>query len=203
MKIVKIERDSDLQNPCDDGGWRLYSFSRCHASYSDPDNFTDHEAKIEAGVAFILSYYEHSGCVWSLRGEGPQCRWDSVDTAGILVWEGDADDLAPDYATRRAYAAGFLTTYTAWCNGDGYGYSIDEEVTHPCGHVTREGTADSCWGFYGPDTDCLIDAIRDDVGRDDYRVEGECAYVADGVDLRRPLPTLPAPPAAEPAPVAP
>jgi hypothetical protein len=52
-------------------------------------------SKLRTGLAFFASYYQHGRCVWFLPGEGPNCPWDSVRVAGLLVWEQPVENLGP------------------------------------------------------------------------------------------------------------
>lgn len=174
MKIVKIFHDEDAESPMEfDGSWTLYSFNRRHVNYKNPAAFfgdfgepnDELKEKLNVGLAFILSYYEHGSCIWSRQGMGQQCQWDTVGVAGVLVWEHKPDDLAKTIEERAKDADIFLATYTAWCNGEVYGYSVEEEVKKPCGHMEIEH-GDSCYGFFGPDLAYMFDNIRDALGDD-------------------------------------
>jgi hypothetical protein len=193
MKILTLMVDDSPQNPLEDfdDGFKLYSFSNRLKSYRAPSDFFDDNGrprmwlrnKLRAGTAFLLSYYEHGGCVWSLRGEGPQCQWDSVDVAGVLVWERKPGDLQPTYAKRRESAKTTLETYTSWCNGEVYGYSVDEVVTLPCGH-TEEKDVDSCFGFYGNDLDYMAEQVRAAIDGDpDVEIKGDAKDLASYKDF--------------------
>ena len=193
MKIVTLLHDSDLENPSDfEGAWTLYSFGRRHVNHRDPEDFFPNgkpslaiRRKLAVGTAFVLSYYEHSGCAWSLRGQGTQCRFDSVDVAGILVWEHNPKDMgAGTLEARAADAEGFLKTYNAWANGDGYGYQVEEVITQPCGH-TEVKDVDSCFGFYGLDLEYMAERVRAAVGGDTVEIRGEAKDMADVYDFGR------------------
>jgi len=140
MRTVEIWHDQDAPNPMDnDGSWKLYSFSTRHVNFKHPDEFRGigFTRKLQVGTAFLLSYYEHGNCVWSLRNEGPQCQWDSVRTAGILVWEESPSNMGAKTLEERAKdARAFLKDYTAYCNGECYGYTITDEqgeIINSCG----------------------------------------------------------------------
>jgi hypothetical protein len=164
---ITIYPDCDAECPSGGDGWRLISFGRRHIGFEDPDRYCKGpdrwgaplpasiglSRKLEYGTAFWLSYFEHGPCRWSLMGEGPQCRWDSVKVAGILLWESSPRELGTDYAARESEARQFLETYTAWANGEVYGYAIERLGS---GSEPAE-TLDSCWGFYGLDH-CLAEA---------------------------------------------
>lgn len=156
---VYVGPDFDAENPCDYDGWKAYSFGRNHSNFVEPDalGFDEHgnvdgdiALKMDAGLAFPLSYFEHGACVWSIRGAGPQCRWDSVDLAGLLVWEQDEENLGPKtFEDRRKDAASFLERFTAWCNGSVFSFSADNF----CGG-----------GFY--EIDELVSALQDEIEED-------------------------------------
>ena len=182
-KILTIGYDSDVERP-DSGydGWRPVSFSCRHSNFEHPDRYRLQRReniglrrKLQVGLAFWLSYYEHSLCKWSLRGEGPQCPWDSVTMAGILIWTGKPAGIgAKTYADRATDARHFLEQYTDWCNGNCYWFSLDD---------TDGKLLDCCGGFIG--TDQLAEAIND-VLKDSDRVivEGEAAYLAKYLSLK-------------------
>ncbi len=164
--IVEILHDQDVESPCDEeGAWKLYSFSSRHLSYGDPGEFfPDGEPTLalrnglEAGTAWILSYFEHGQCQWMLSDEprgalAGDWRWDGVDVAGVLMWEHPLDDLGPrTKQDRRADAAAFVRTYTQWCNGETYGYTITDSDDQVVG---------SCFGFIGADH--LVSSVLDDL----------------------------------------
>jgi hypothetical protein len=201
---VKVELYHDeAEDPHDmgDGIWTLKQFSRRHMHYVDPDDLgiergpdnaitstdPDLAEKLRNGLAFVVSYYEHGRCAWSIYGTGPQCRWDNVGIAGILVWENDPSDMgAETIEERQKDAAAFLDTYTAWCNGDVYGYSITD---------TEGDIDDACGGYYGPDTEYMLSEIQRAVGGRPVIFTGEAKYLGDdykGVKFDRKIHELPA-----------
>lgn len=143
---ITLWPDSDIENPCDYSGWKAYSFSTRHRNYRHPseDEFQSigFRSKLRAGTAFRLAYHEHGSCIWYVAGRPSSDPFDTVDSAGYLVWEGDRKDLPKTYAERRARAESFCEEYTAWCNGDGCGYTVESEDGEPL---------DSCGGFYTAD----------------------------------------------------
>lgn len=188
MLKLTLHYDTDLENPSDFDGWKLYSFCRRHTSFKHPDdlglgpidpstglpkvNNPGLRSKLRNGLAFILSYYEHGQCIWLLNGDMPpgvEFRWDGVKVAGLLVWEGKPGDIGPKTIEgRRKDASAFLTTYTSWANGEGYGYSIEDEDGN---HV------DSCYGFF--DAESMFDQIRPHLNGQEFEVGGEAAWLAD------------------------
>jgi hypothetical protein len=154
---ITIYPDGAPPNPLDD--WcemgRIFSLSPRHANF-DPIMV---ELALDADPdAVKLSYYEHGACRWSVAGELPshlRCPFDSVSFAGL--WLPDAATLASagDYRgrTRRCFmrqrARQACAAYTAWCNGEVYGFVIDRMVTCPCCGQERADPVDNRWGFYG------------------------------------------------------
>ncbi len=179
---LTLNHDSDVECPNEWDGFRLVSFGRHHNSYDDPHNYISHldqygdvvpanigiKRKLKCETAFILSYFEHGNCVWSLRGEGPQCQWDNVSVAGILLWEGKP--LRQDL--RREAARDFCKTYTAWANGECYCYSIEDEEGN---HI------DSCGGFY--DAEGMFEEIRAHTKGCEVEIEGPATWLAQYHDV--------------------
>jgi hypothetical protein len=199
--IVKIWHEDMAEDPCDMDGWKVHSFGRRHYNHKEPDEVgfelnddgdlvpgAELRAKLEAGFAFFLSYYEHGGCLWSLQNElppGANCPWDSVRTAGLLVWEWDEADLSYPglrdgevFLKRRGDARRFIERYTYWCNGEVYGYTID--AVRPCPSCGKDEEAEdhdldliSCGGFYPNDLEWMVESMQNSIGDDwqDYDVE--------------------------------
>lgn len=100
--------------------------------------------------AVLLDLYEHSGCVWSVSGDGMQCRWDSSSAESVWVPDKylreELEKIAdPKERRTRAveYAKQACETYTAWANGDCYGVVVQVHE--------KDGTlvdCDACWGYY-------------------------------------------------------
>lgn len=196
MKVVTLYYDSDLQNPADwDGQWTLYSFNRRHYSYADPEQFFPNgrpsiglRRKLNVGLAFTLSYTEHGNCRWFRGGEERSggrgdYDFDTVRIAGLLVWEHSPREMgARTLEERQRDADQFLETYTAWANGDGYGFRVEDEDEN--GERTE---IESVFGFFDNDLEYMASQIRDAVGDDqDVRVEGEADYVAHHMVLTNP-----------------
>lgn len=127
MKLVRVFHAEDMTNPCEWGGWTVYSFSHHHYNFRHPEGIITEAGKgatigvrrkLAVGTAFVLSYFEHSSCRWSLMGGGPQCRFDGVRVAGYIECHTEVVKHLPrGYAAREKAARAFLETYTAWCNG--------------------------------------------------------------------------------------
>lgn len=170
---VVIDYDEMAEDPTTWDGWTVYSFSRRHGAFKDPETIFeyDHETetwkpdeelqkKLDEGFAFFLSYFEHGSCIWSLKGERSpgtegDWRWDGVDMAGLLIWEQEEngpelpDDW--DYEKRQQSARAFIADYTAWCNGHVCFWSIYVLKECPtCKHVEKE-VIESCGGYLQSD----------------------------------------------------
>lgn len=166
-----------------DGTWIPYSFKRAHVNFKHPQdpellidsNGSSHlpllKKKLNEGLAFILSHYEHGDCLWSISGTGPKCEWDSVQIAGVLIWEEDPANMgAKSYEDRQKDAQNFLEAYTDWCNGHVYDIFVETddgtELDNAC-HVP----------------DCQLDGVFDDVvyphtkGKE-VTVQGDATWLA-------------------------
>jgi hypothetical protein len=136
-----------------DGNWQIYSFSPRHANFRQPGEFNTPEFKAAcaAGLAFVLSYYEHGQSMWMLYGEevpGVEFRWDGRRVAGVLIWEEPEENIgAKTPEERREDAAGFIRTYNAIINGDVAGYTLSVEERCEYGEWHETETVDSCSGF--------------------------------------------------------
>jgi hypothetical protein len=192
--VVYVESDHSAEDPCSYDGWQVHSFCRSHYNYADPyavgidpdTGAPDEElqAKIDTGLAFPLSYFEHGMCEWSLQDEGYQCRWDSVAFAGLLVWGQDESDLGPStFEERQKDARSFIKTYTDWCNGRCFGYrAVKVRYCPSCGQEEIDDDhVDSCWGFIGGEA--LVEGIRESLGDGPFEIRGECRGVLDDSDI--------------------
>ena len=179
---LRVEYDTDTESPLeweDGSGWRFCSFSRRHRAFVEPCELgldsVGMRRKFACDTAFMLSYHEHGNCAWSLLGGGPRCQWDTVDGAGVLIWQGKPGDLNKSPAGRRAAAASWLEMYTNWCNGCCYWYSLEEFDSD--GELLRD---DSCGGFIGSDhfKACLEDEVFSGIDeRAEIKVVGDAAGV--------------------------
>ncbi len=181
---LKLEVGHDLDVDLPDAGydgWRLVSFGRKHVNHEDPAKYVkafNHRTgevtpanlglrrKLEVGLAFFLSYYEHGLGCWSLKGEGPQCPWDTAPLAGILIWTGKPTDTLEG---RAADARNYLESFNDWANGNCYWFRLSDE------------SGEEIEGFGG-----LIgaEAVSEVVGEaleagDSVMVEGDAAWLKD------------------------
>ncbi len=192
--VVTIGHDDSPECPSDWDGWKLYSANPNHNGYRDPQEFADDHGnltigirrKLQVGTAFVLGFFAHGpGCqVWHIDSERPfgtegDYRWDGTSGAGILIWEAKASDLGPaNYPDRAQSARTFLDTYTAWCQGQVYWFSVDRvENCGDCGKENEEELLDSCGGYFGNDLDHMFDQIRAATwGHEVIRIDGEARH---------------------------
>jgi hypothetical protein len=161
---VGLHHDQFPENPTEYSDWRVVSLCRRHTSFGEIEDNDELQRQVNEGTAFLLSYFEHGLCRWSLSGEGPQCPWDSVHFAGVLYWEGEEKPT-------EEQARSFIETYTEWCNGSVYGYTIEDE----------EGEIDdSCFGFYGNDLDYMFEELSYGIRPfDKVRFVGDASHLSD------------------------
>ncbi len=176
-----LEHDSDVENPCgqEEGwGWVVYSFNRRHTNFKDPFEFLKRDGsganvgiqrRLDCGTAFLLSCYEHSGCSWSLKGEGFQCQWDTTQYAGIMIWQGKSKDAGKTVKEREERARKAISVYSDWANGTCYYFRLEDMGGEEL---------DSCGGFIG-DND-LEAAVLESIKRHEVEVTevvGEAEWI--------------------------
>lgn len=183
MKIVSLHYDDNPENPCELGGWKVYSFNRRHVNCRNREDFfvdgkptIGFRRKLGVGLAFGLNYYEHGLCAWYRH------RWDVVDSGGVLVWENKPKYIgAKTYEDRAKDADSFLEMYTKWCNGEVYGFDVKEEVVLPCCGHTKLCDLESAWGFYGAET--MAKEVAWIIRGDEVRFEGEAKHLSGSYDF--------------------
>jgi hypothetical protein len=163
-------------------GWQVYSFLH-RLNYKDPNEFGlyyDEEAdslettniglrrKLEVGLAFVLSYYEHSGGTWGREGtlsHWPDAMWDCTRFAGIAIWV-DKPRACPEkeYHWRAQLLDEYLKDFNAVWNGEAYTCLIDDD-----GDVKRFGPG--C--YLGPDLKNMAKDIARIVGDRPVRIVGD------------------------------
>lgn len=186
--VLRLEYDPDAESPCEwDCSWRLWSFCRRHSNFKHPMDLgilpdgrcsnPGLRRKLEVGLAWLLSYYEHGQCSWMLQHSSewmacPDKVWDGVALAGILVWEHKPSMLgAKTEEERREAAKRFLEIYNNWANGAVYSFDFpDSDLMGCCGFYTQED---------------VIDAVKDTIDFAEYEiveVTGSAAWIAEDVD---------------------
>ena len=184
LKVI-LEHDVDIECPADmDCQWKLYSFNTRHINHKTPeelglgpqDEYGEPKIlniglrkKLSVGLAFILSYFEHSNSLWFIKGNKtmPDMQWDGTRIAGLLVWEHKPSDIgAKTYADREKDAEAFLESYNGWANGEGYMYRVEDE---------KGENKDSCAGF--DDSDYMLSQIVHHLIGHDFEVQGDANYL--------------------------
>lgn len=130
-----VEHDICPESPCEAwDDWKVIDFDNRHRdSYpmggylkEIPDGTVAAKhivfrKRLAVGLAFLLTRTEHGICNWHIAAKGSSAR--SVD--GIMYWQyGPSAIGAKTYKEREDDAERFLETYTSWCNGEVYRYSI-------------------------------------------------------------------------------
>jgi hypothetical protein len=172
--FVEAMHDPDCDNPCEDqdGVGHIRSLSNRHINrigYDEAKALLESDADVVA-----LSYYEHGNCVWMVAGSakentpGVEFQWDGTRFAGVWIpddsvresYTGQDGLSRRDWMVKQAECA--CETYTAWSNGDCWGYSVqvfkvrkdgDGEVFDSLEDYRRDAAEheDSCFGFIGHD----------------------------------------------------
>jgi hypothetical protein len=194
MKIVRLMTDDFAPRPDEmDCQWKVYSFKRHHKHSVDKEKLLPPtiglRRKLQVGLAFLLRYSEHGLCSWTTAGD--QQDFDHAD--GLLLWEYDPKEIGnKTYADREKDADTFLETFTCWCNGECYGYRVQEEVTLPCGHTEVRDIPDaSGFGYYGNDMDYMTSEVAHYVQGDECRFEGDAEYLKNYHDFIGKKPEMP------------
>ena len=103
-----LVRDSDVQNPLESTEGLGKIIDRRNLHRDENRNICRRLTKGPEGAylhrrsrpcLLMLDVYVHSGEVWSLSGEGTQCRWDTTRRAGVWV----PDKAAKDYIKYKAF----------------------------------------------------------------------------------------------------
>jgi hypothetical protein len=193
---LEIGHDYDVDVP-DSGydGWKLISFGRRHNNFENPEKFVKAfdrrtrdvtpasiglQRKLNVGLAFWLSYYEHGDGAWSLIGEGTQDQWNTAYLAGLLTWTGKPGDIGAKTLEDRAKdARDFLENYNDWANGNTFWFRL----------VKEDGEdIESIGGLIGDEA--LSEVVGEELkAGDNVLVEGDGAWLKsylalpDGVNL--------------------
>ena len=163
--ILEINFEQDAEHPAEWLDWELFSFSRRHGNFKDPDNFANRlsrvnspvskaswSKKLNANTGFWLDCYQHSCVVWNLHGEGMQCQWDTAPWGGVLV--GDYKELKKlDRGAREESARYALEIYNSYFNGSIFEWNFQSDDS--------EFLEDSRRGNYYCEKTLLRDVIDD------------------------------------------
>lgn len=181
IAFVTLFVDENTENPLDWTGDQIASVVVGDRRCFSPKEFSKH---LRNRDCVKLSYYRHSDCLWYVQGEAPagaDCPWDSVHLAGLWVpGESSLQELQQVSKTkgknRRAKALALARAscalYSAWSNGEVYGYDVevynalydDEELVTDRQRYARSGDVlvdESCGGFYLLNSEDEKDMLRD------------------------------------------
>ena len=163
---VTVYHDPFTDNPNDYSAFRVVSFNNRHVDSQHPDTIDRNR------IVGALSYYEHGLCRWMLGASTvpDPGGFDTVDTAGVIVYDGTQHEwLEIPADDRRATLEEVAATYTAWCNGETYGYTVEAvDTCDHCGQETPE-LVESVGGFIG--VDWLKESVRETLGELNVEVE--------------------------------
>jgi hypothetical protein len=122
------------EDPQNNSDWKVYSFSTRHNNFIHPSKL-DVKSKLESGLAFWLDCYQHGNTVWSLSGEGIQCRFDTARRGGIAIYEGDEDSIGKE--DRKSDCRKMLDEYNDYLNGQVFYYMVTrkDEVIDQCSGI--------------------------------------------------------------------
>lgn len=200
MKLIHVQFVPDAENPSELGdNWKLHSFSSRHINYTPPEKLrlrltsrntepvvrcVGLRRKLDVGLAFWVSYYQHGDCAWFLLGNNPpgtEMVWDGVRFAGLLVWPHSPESLGVTTRTERAAAAAdFLRHYTAWCNNALMEFSI-RDIDDPDGL-----RGDVEWSIPHYDEDAMVDDLAVSLAlHEEITVTGEAAAYLDLTRLKK------------------
>lgn len=156
---VRVEYDDSgaTESPFDrgDSAVRFVEFSRGYVSdsacgrnerspFHEPEDVTAW-AKENRFICYPVFKYEHSGVAYSVRPFS--CPWDSGQAGYLLL---SREEWKRKSKSSDSYAAAAIKEFSAWCNGEIYGYVIEDADGE---------TLDSCWGFIGDSDYCLEEGI--------------------------------------------
>ena len=164
---IRLVNDPDIDEPEQTEDLFLVSYSRRNGGWRKPsfvllsDEQLKHLASCSNGGPrpppsearryhlFPLYKYEHGAVAYSIRsflGRAPHAEWDSGLTGFVAVRR--SRNLSAEKAAD--YAASLVATYSAWANGEGYGWEIFDPSD-------PSETLDSCYGYYS-EKDAASDA---------------------------------------------
>lgn len=154
---IKLWHDTygDMEAPTDWGNFDIVQFrERGYTTYGDLSDYTTEndklapavQAKLRAGKMFTIDYYSYSstdGGYYRLNGSVPTGEVDSSIVNGFIIFD-DAYIKGTTYEDRKRYAQQDLETYTAWANGEVYGWSVEN---------ADGDVLESCSGYIGSSAD--------------------------------------------------
>lgn len=151
---VEVDYDSYVENPFLDWGtpqWMFGSFESRSVFWPAAEKYVGEGCDIsipkdlrERGYLFDVSLYRHSGDVYSLRGEGMQCEWDTVQQAGFIYITGEESEYPESLEERKAQARQHLQMLNDYVNGQVFVIGTEGVKNIP------DGWGDAaCGGYHG------------------------------------------------------
>ena len=113
--------------------------------------------------------------------------FDTVECAGVIVWNGEDGERewwnARTDDERATSLDAIASEFTAWCNGEVFGYRLVElDTCGECNHTDTGTELDSCYGFVGSNymREHLIEILKNaDISLEDVEVVGDAAYILE------------------------
>jgi hypothetical protein len=157
---VKVVLDETDNTECPIGSYddavRLVKFSRRNGTsdtacergerspFKEPGDVLTW-AKANRFIVYPVFKYEHGNVAY--KTSPFSCPWDSGQAGYLLL---DRKEWPRRGKKSDTYAKAVLESYTSWCNGEVYGFVIEDEDGEVLG---------SCWGFIGEIDYCLEEGI--------------------------------------------
>jgi hypothetical protein len=211
IAFVAIHHDDTPANPCMDwdGFGDIKSLSTKHINNISVEEIEDMlQDEICKEQTIALSYFEHGNCLWGVRGSMnnmPDFNWDGTDFAGVWIPDDECIKTVDHYEKLakekdeefnrnekfKEMATQACKTYTAYCNGEVYGYRIELHRLQFDGEkdpIEEHGNyehldilfEDSCWGFYGDDYDYMKETVVDNLECHLKSMKAESSFDPDG-----------------------
>lgn len=159
---IDLWYDWDIDGPDTWGNYRIVQFRdndyTTYEQFGYSEYVTENQhltpailAKLRAGKMFTIDYRSYSnadGGYYSLNGDMPKGEVDSQDVNGFIIFDDDYIK-GTSYEERKKYAEQDLKEYTAWANGEVYGFTVTDH---------NGDVIDSCGGFIGDIDYCKEEA---------------------------------------------
>jgi len=187
---IKVEHDPDTESPFE---YDCFEFVN---GFTNRDRYCKLRGELPLEdldkTWWLLNCYRHGGEVWSLAGEGYECRFDTSHYCGLLhLPSKDPSEVGGD---ATAAARSVLDVYNEWVSGNCWWYRIEyaeyvfQEGTCPCCETpdvtVREDRLvefDSCGGFIGTEhvQQEIKDALKTLFEANPYLLKGDVHVKSD------------------------
>lgn len=154
---IKIVHDGSCEQPyTDDEAVKIVILGRRYRDPAEGECGKDADAVLswvkknkKEWFSIPLWLYDHSGTTYKVGEANPfDCPWDSGQVGILALKRSEWGNGNETSAKLTSYAQDIASEYTAWANGETYGYVVydaDGEQT------------DSCFGFVG------IETVKDEI----------------------------------------